>query len=148
MSARLIPLDRATLKLAIALERDAVTREKSNLAIASLDYAWACIDGGILIGAGGLALVWPGRAEAWALVTELARPRQIVAGFRLARAWLDEIARDPRFKRIEMYVREDRLYDFIFALGFSREKGFSHFLEAWGPDGGDYIMYERIHRGN
>ncbi|HEY2068280.1 MAG TPA: hypothetical protein VGG48_01900 [Rhizomicrobium sp.] len=144
---RLVPLDDTLLRIAIALERDQLAARFTNLyerrALLAPDRSFAFVDGGELLGAGGLVPVWPGRAEGWLLVSRLARPRQVVAGVRAARAWLDRKLRDPDYARIEFYIRADAPWreSFARALGCA-EQGAK--LRRWGLDGADYVLHARI----
>ena len=140
---RIVPLDRKTLALALLFERDQAMANNSNLLVANLNNAWACWRGEKLIGAGGLAPIWFGRAEAWMLVSGHARRREIVAGVRLARVWLDRKALLPEFNRIEIWVRADAPW----RMSFTRALGFHEFpalARAHGMDGADFFMHARV----
>jgi len=146
--ARLVPLTRPILDIAVELERDPLTSEMATgepFADRALHGgpSWACLCDGDLIGAGGLICHWPGRAEAWLLVSRNARPREIAAGLALARDTIDKRQRDPTFRRIEAFVRDDALWRVAFmeALGFHHEAGP---LIAWGPDATDFHLYVRF----
>lgn len=148
MSAiRLVELDELLLREAIGLERDtmiAALCEGRAFAARALipGLAVAAIEGGEVLGAGGLIPHWPGRAEAWLLVSRAASRRQVVAGMRLARQWLDRRQQFPLFRRLEIYIRTEAPWrqSFAAALGFRREAN----LEAWGPDGEAFTLYSRI----
>ena len=144
---RYVPLTPELLTLAVALERDpltAVMTEGSAFAARVLlpGLAYAMLDGGELVGCGGLTPLWHGRAEAWLLVSRLAGRRQIAAGIRHAAQWFAARQRDPAFRRIEMYVRRSAPWraTFAAALGMSLEGA----LSVWAPDGEDYCLYARI----
>src|SRR5882672_8679542 len=98
---RIVPLSRALLAMAVALERDEIMAEMASgeafaaRALAAQDLSVAVIRDGYLIGAGGLVLHWLGRAEAWALVSANADARDVTAAVRLARGWLDYRQRNP-----------------------------------------------------
>jgi hypothetical protein len=147
---RLVPLTRTLLGLALQLERDAATAKLSNLLshakiVLQPGLGVAAIDGGVLVGAGGLAPVWRGRAEAWLLVSRIAERRSVVAALRLARDWLDAMQREPPFRRVEIFVRwkEPWRESFAAALGFALEGR----LARWGADGEDHAIYARIAKG-
>lgn len=148
MSARLVALDEFLARRLIHLERDELTAEMCGsdawvrriLQYPALSFAM--LDGGEVIGGGGLVPMWSGRAEAWQLSSRFARPRQLVAGVKLARAWLDQRQRDPVFRRVEAFVRKDHkwAFSFIDALGFVREG----VLRNWDPRGRDVWICARI----
>jgi hypothetical protein len=100
------------------------------------------VRGGNLIAAGGIVPHWPGRGEAWALVSSTAEPRDLAPAIRLARAWLDQRQRNPMFNRLEAYVRNGAPWraSFMRGLGFEPEG----LLTAWGPDGSDFAIYARV----
>lgn len=144
--SRLVKLDPLLLALAVDAERDSLTAEmasREDFAYRAFSGpAFACLDGGELVGAGGLVPHWHGRAEGWWLTGQCARPRQLVNASRLARDFLDRRQRDPAFRRIEIYVRaQERWADsFAHALGFKRGR----LLHAWDPVARSYWMFERI----
>ena len=143
---RLVKLDPALLETAIAAERDSVAAEFARTPsyaqiVLSGPAAYAVLDGEALVAAGGLILHWQGRAEAWSLVSRYARPRQLVRAVRMTRLVLDEVQRDPVFRRIEMVVRCDCwARSFASALGFAEEA----MLKTWDPLGRDAYLFARI----
>ncbi len=144
---RLVELDELLLREAVALERDPMIaalcagREFASRSLIP-GLAMGALQNGEVLGAGGLVPHWPGRAEAWLLVSREASRRQIVGGLRLARQWLDRCQALPMFRRIEIYVRTAAPWraSFAAALGFNREAD----LEAWGPNGEAFTLYSRI----
>lgn len=144
--SRLVKLDQLLLAIAVEQERDAVTAEyacRDAFAAQALSGpSFALIDGGELVGAGGLVPHWPGRAEGWWLTSKWARPRQLVRAVHLAREFLDRCQRDPAFRRIEMFVRAEAhwAFSFVEALGFHLEG----VLKAWDPIGRDMLLCARI----
>jgi hypothetical protein len=135
---RLVPLDHFLLDQLLHLERDPMTAEMSAgprfaQRVLPSGLSYALLDGGDLIGGGGLVQMWPGRAEAWQLTSRFARPRQLVAAAHFAARQMDERQRDPAFRRIEAFVRVGSTWalSFIAALGFVREG----LLDAWDPAG-------------
>lgn len=145
--ARLVPLTPELLAFAVALERDPLAAEMAegeSFARRALlpTLSFAMIRGGYVLGAGGLVPQWPGRAEAWLLVSRHARPRDIAHGTRQARVFFDKRQRQPAFRRIEAFIRADRVWNrsFADALGFVHEGR----LIAWAPDGADYDLYARV----
>lgn len=144
--SRLVPLDPLLLSLAVAQERDCVTAAfaaaPGYVAQALSGPAFALLDGGDLIGAGGLVPHWRGRAEGWWLTGQCARPRHLVRAVRLAREFLDASQCDPAFRRIEIFIRagEPWASSFARALGFTCEGR----LQAWDPAGRDMVLFARI----
>lgn len=145
---RLVRLSRPLLDMAVALERDPLMAEMATgdgfavRALAVPDLAVACLRGGYLVAAGGLIPHWPGRAEAWALVSVNSSPRDVTAAVRLARRWLDDRQRNPMFRRIECFVRSAAAWrrSFMHGLGFEFETD----LTGWGPDGSDFAIFARV----
>ncbi len=139
----LLPLTRGLLKFVLAAAR---ADEDSNLPkfpeVTFAGCAYALFDGGRVLGAGGVVPIWPGRAEGWLLVTRLARPRDIVAGVRVAAAWLDEKQCDPAFARLEFFLLTQAPWRQSFAAALDLELVST--LRRWGPDGHDYCHYERL----
>lgn len=144
--SRLVPLDPVLLGIAVAQERDSVTAAfaaaPGYAAQALSGPAFALLDGGAVIGAGGLVPHWRGRAEGWWLTGQCARPRHLVHAARLARAFLDDRQRDPAFRRIEIFIRagEPWASSFARALGFTCEGR----LQAWDPAGRDMCIFARV----
>lgn len=148
MSARIVPLDAFLLDRLVQAERDPLTAELcahpawASRVLAIPGLAYAVLDGPDLVAGGGLVPMWPGRAEAWALVSRFARKRQLVKAVQLAAQTVAARQRDPSFRRIEMFVRCDPSWcrSFIAGLGFVREG----LLKAWDPAGRDVWMCARI----
>lgn len=145
---KFIPLTAELLRMADDLDRDRLAAKISNISPLHVkpDYSWAAVDGGYLLGAGGVISWWPGRAEAWMRVTTFARPRQVVAALRWGRAWLDDLQQSPSYRRLELHVRAGA----SFAETQARALGFAvpgHLERAWGPDGTDYILFDRVNHG-
>lgn len=141
----MIPLTAGLLRLAGEIDRDPRGAKFSNISplLIAPGLSFAAVDGGYLLGAGGVIQNWPGRAEAWMRVTTFARPRQIVAALCWVRFWFDRLQRDRAFRRLELHVRADVPY----ANSQARALGFElpgHVQHAWGPDGNDYIEFERV----
>ncbi len=103
---------------------------------------FAALDGGYVLGAGGLVRFWHGRALAWMLPGRFAELRHIREAARFARRWLDGMQRAPEFRRIECHV----LAGFRPGMRFVRELGFTAeaTLEAWDADGNDHVQFKRI----
>lgn len=141
------PLRRSHLEEALARERDAATRELTNLANHGdrlLKGGFALLDEARLIAVGGIVECWPEkspaqRGEAWALVTDSANRRQLVRAVRFARAHFDACALD----RIDFYIRADASYASSFARALGANEG-PHLLKCWGPDGADYCLFARV----
>jgi hypothetical protein len=106
--------------------------------------AEAMLDDGMVIGAGGVAQHWPGRAEAWLMLVPGATLRQRTAALRRCQDRLTELQRFDAFRRIEMYVQAGTPW----CAGFARTMGFrlEGTAEAWSPNGQDYHLYARVAR--
>ena len=102
----------------------------------------ALIGRGQVLACAGLVPHWPGRAEAWMLVTRAARKRDLVQAVRRCQVALNAAQCLPEFRRIEMYVRASEPWACRFAhsLGFLAEG----VLRAWDPEGRDMILFSRI----
>ncbi len=143
---RLVPLTPELYRFAVLEERDPLTAEMAEAPhveqVRVNAWAGALLGQGRVIGAGGLVPVWTGRATCWLLVSREARARDIVAGLRRARQWLDKRQRDPFFRRIEAEVRWDAPWraSFMAALGFALEGR----MRRWDPLGRDYGLYARV----
>lgn len=140
---RLVPLTRPLLDFIMAMNRSDLESDLPKFgAVFIPGCSYALMDRGELYGAGGVIPIWPGRAEAWMIVTRLARPRNIVAGVRIAKDWLDEKQRDPAFARIEFFLLSQAAWRVSFASAL--DLTFLSTLKRWGPDGDDYCHYERL----
>ena len=103
------------------------------------------VDGGYVIGAGGLVQHWHGRVEGWWVMTRFATRRHLTQCTRHSTKIMDDLQTDPAYRRIEMTVRARHSWRHSFAesMGFKREAT----LSAWGPEGEDWEMYARIAGG-
>ena len=147
---RFVPLTRELLNLAVDLERDPLTAEMAEgdgfaarCLVTSLSFAM--LDGGILVGAGGLSPQWYGRAEGWWLVSTHASRRHLAIAARYARAFLDKRQRDPMFRRIEIMVRADVPWCDSFAA--SMDFVFEGDAQSYDASGRDYRRFSRIRKG-
>lgn len=147
MSPRLVAMDAVLLQRLLDEERDPVVRDYctpenfiSRVLIDGLSFA--LLEGEMLVAGAGVVPLWPGRAEAWQLTSRHARPRQLVAGARIAAAFMDRLQADPAFRRIEIYVRDGARWcgSFVAALGFAREG----LLRHWDPAGRDTWICSRV----
>lgn len=113
--ALLVPLTRSLFDQACHLSRTGKGRNLGRHAL-NPGMAVALVRGSDVLGAGGIAL-YSGRLQAWMLVSRDARKRDIVAGVRLARRWLDNKARDLRC--VEIYIAAESPWrkSFAQALG-------------------------------
>lgn len=143
-TSRLVPLDRTLLQLAVVLERDETISLNTNIAgqpemILQPDRSFAMFWGSEFTGCGGLVVIGYGVAEAWMLVSRLARPRHIAAGVKLARAFFDRKLQSD-LTRIEFFILERCGWrnSFARALGASEVAGASALFNAEPA-----IMYAR-----
>lgn len=106
------------------------------------DLAFALLEGGYCIGAGGVLPMWPGRAIAWLVAGGDTTRWHLLHAVRLIRPWFDRLQRDPRFRRLECSVVEGfhRGARFAELLGFHREG----FMRHYGPDGAHHHLFARF----
>lgn len=147
MSARLVPLGPEHLAFLAPRPGDEwIARQFDNPALVKAVTApgasFAMIDGGYVLGAGGVLPQWQGRALAWLLAGRFARPRHLALAARVAIPWLERLQADPRFARIEASTRCDRIAHcrFLEHLGF----GLEGIMRRYGPDGSDHALYARV----
>ncbi|HWK44925.1 MAG TPA: hypothetical protein VNT30_09400 [Stellaceae bacterium] len=99
------------------------------------------LDGGYVVGAGGVGPIWPGRAVAWMLVGGWARPRHLAAAFPFVRDLLARLQVDPAYRRIECTVPTGFAGGALWAcrLGFVPEG----VMRGYGLHGEDHELYAR-----
>lgn len=103
--------------------------------------AWTMLLNGRVIGCAGLAMAWPGRAQAWCV---LAPDIPKMAWLGIHRVVAARLAQTPALglRRIEA----DALYGFppaarwLEMLGFEREG----LARAYGPGGEDFLRFARV----
>lgn len=147
MTMRIVRLTPELLDLVIAHQRDPemapfIDTPHYRGRVLSQSYAYALIDGGYVVGAGGIVAHWHGRAEGWWLMSVFARPRHLAFFTRFTGEIALLAQQDPAFARLEMMVRASSTWreSFVRAIGFKWEST----LRGWGPDGGDWVMYARF----
>lgn len=101
--------------------------------------SWTLIDGDRVIGSGGLVEVWPGLAQAWALISADAG---VIGMLNMTRATKRMLA--VRMGRIEAYVAADfqAAHHWMRVLGFQRET--PGVMRKWFPDGSGAVLYARV----
>jgi hypothetical protein len=116
-------------------------RRERKLQAAKAGMAFTVFNEGELVCSAGLAVLWPGVAEAWALFTPLVKEltREMI---RVLKRGLEELAGSLKLHRIQTAVQADFLQGrkFIQVLGFKEE---GH-MEKYGADGADYFRYVRL----
>lgn len=145
---RFVPLDRTLMAWAAHLAGERLAHELTQARPEMLDHMAASsggevmLDGGELIGAGGVMLHWAGRAEAWLMLRPDATPRQRIAALRRCQKRLAALQRAREYRRIEMYVPLDVPWRRRFAevLGMELEA----VCRKWCPRGHDFCLYSRI----
>jgi hypothetical protein len=148
---RIVPLTPEVLMLALACMRgDELTLALHTEAwarkiIAPPSIAYAVLEGGYILGAGGLFQHWPGRGDMWMVVTRFARRRHLALGTRFARRVVDAAQAYADWRRVEVCLPLMAPWrkSFARALGFA---GAGQLQEAWGPDGAAYVLYARVVR--
>lgn len=108
-----------------------------NAALETAGPAYTGFVDGLPVAAAGIANLWPGRAEAWAVMTPATR-HHMTAITRAVRAFLDL----AEVRRIDCAVKADFEAGHRWArlLGFEQEG----VMRAYGPDGCDYARYARV----
>lgn len=100
-------------------------------------HAWTLLDGEKVIFCGGVWTMWKGVGEAWCIMgDEVARyPLAVV---KTLKAKISGLC----YRRIQATVRasDKQARDLIALCGFKAEG----LLEAYGPEGSDYVMYGRV----
>jgi hypothetical protein len=107
--------------------------------------AEALLGRGRVLAAAGMILHWPGRAEAWMMVSPFAARRDLVRVVRRCARAIERAQADPVFRRIEMNVLASApwRHSFAAALGFRLEG----VARAWDPLGRDFCVYARVAEG-
>lgn len=111
---RLIPFDYAHLRM-IRLQpqqqflADAVIQREAQLRAMPKSYAFTLIDGGVILGSGGMIPTWPGRAQVWAMLDceAITTPRRFLPAHRAAKQVLGDWMKHLRLHTLETTVRAD-----------------------------------------
>lgn len=103
-------------------------------------------DAGNVLAIGGVTLLWPGRAQAWALLSNRVDARNMAAVHCAARRRLAELQADLRYYRIEATVRAGFSAGrrWLESLGFKFEGWMRHYDPM---DGADHALYARVAHG-
>lgn len=137
---RFVPLTPALLA-AVETAEPPVLGDVAALCLPGL--ASAALDGGIVLGAAGVAPLWPGRALCWTRLGSAIERGHWFQIMRFIVRRLDRLQRDPAFRRLEATVRSDfpRGCCFIERVGGFRKEGL---MTAFAPDGADHWLYSRV----
>ena len=106
--------------------------------MAAPGHGFSLVTNGHLIFSAGVYPVWNGLGEAWVIPRDLVKPyrKQVV---KYVRNYLRALIDENGYRRVQSTVRAD--FDvgqrFMEFLGFKKEA----FLESYGPDGADHILY-------
>ena len=108
-------------------------------ALAALPHSYTVLAASRPIACGGVIEMWPGRAEAWAVLDATCR-RDFMAVHNAARRFLDLL----NIRRVEAVVEVGFAagHRWLRALGFHME---APRMLRYGWDGRDYSLYARIH---
>lgn len=147
---RFVPLDAATLASIAFRERDAgFARAVGEAGVAALlaqpGHAWAMLDGGYLLGAGGaIPLDVTGRGALWLTPSIFARPRHVALAVPFASVWIDDLLARGVFRRIEATARADMPQSGLLLrrLGFQCET--PEPMRAYGPDGSAQFLFAKV----
>lgn len=101
--------------------------------------SWTAAEGGRVLACGGLVHLWPGHAQAWALIAGDVGGGGMIKITRVAERMLSLHA-----GRIEAIVAADfkRAHDWAVLLGFTRET--PGVMQKWFPDGAAAVLYARV----
>lgn len=107
-------------------------------ALAAMPHSYTALTAGQPIACGGVVELWPGRAEAWAVLGDTCR-KDFVALHNAARRLLDFV----EVRRIEAVVAVGFVagHRWLQALGFRME---APRMLRYGWDGLDYSLYARV----
>lgn len=131
--------DALTLQEGQTYVRDHLTPERAKTLEGPL--AWSLVDGGRVLACGGVVEYWPGRGEAWALISNDCKS-QFVGMVKAARRILDWCAVDRIEAAVSMgkgFHNGTRLLRF---LGF--DMGSSWFAPKYAPGGGHCRIYALV----
>jgi len=107
-------------------------------------WAYALIDDGIVLGAGGIWPVWDGVGEAWAIITEDLKKRPLLL-HKTVSAYLEKLRVENNLHRVQCIV----LCGFIKAESWAHALGFIHegIMHEYGPTRLSYHRFARIYDG-
>lgn len=100
--------------------------------------SFAAIDGEEVICCAGVVEYWPGRAAAWAMISDKIHPRRFLTVHRAIKQFLDESG----YGRIEAATALEFCngHKWLEMLGFKKE---TEVMKGYLPDGRDASMYVR-----
>lgn len=149
MTARFVSLTPELLFVALTLAADPHSRRipqvlprYADSVLAPGAIAYATIDGGYLLAAGGVIPLWPGLYEGWAIVTSLANRRHLVDLTRQTRVFFDTLMESGQARRLQLYIAAAAPWRESFAAGLGLTEAHGP-LEAWGIDGEPYYLHAR-----
>lgn len=144
--ARIVPLDPVLVQMirlrpgeGKAIELLRLSGDLSALAAGS---GGVVIEGGLVLGAGGVIPLWPGRAGAWMIAGADSKPHHLLLALRWLRGFLDELQHDTAYRRIECTVKDGFAPGMRWAamLGFAREG----LMPGYAPDGSAHHLFARM----
>lgn len=114
-------------------------KDEHGEALSAVGPAYTVHRGDDVIACAGLSMEWPGRAVAWAMVSQCG-PRLFLWLHYRVLIFLDTCG----VRRVETTVRSDfdAGHRWAGALGFSRET--PNGMPAWGPSGECFDLYARV----
>ena len=106
-------------------------------------HGWAMLEGGYVLGAGGIIPIWPGRGLGWMLFAPDTRRRPIALAARFARGFIAHLLEAGIFDRIEATALAAKTMNcrYLARLGLDEPPVR---LRRYGPDGADHVLYARI----
>lgn len=113
----------------------------ASAALVEAGPCWTARHAGRVVAAGGVRVIWRGRAEAWALIGAVPRGAWPALHRLVVRA-LDRLAADLGLRRIEASCAWGWPpgHRWLRLLGFTEEG----LARAYGPDGRDFWRYARV----
>jgi hypothetical protein len=96
-----------------------------------------------VIAIGGIAMLWRGVGEAWAIPsTEV--EKHPLAFHRVIKKMIDIIQQNKNLHRVQASINEDheKSHKWVKALGFKREGK----MNGYGPNGENFIRYARVRK--
>lgn len=145
---RLVPFAPAHLDLIEPYAEEAIVlapgvdRHRLAVAYAEAGPAATFLAGGDAIAIAGLAMMWPGVAEGWALVGPGAARHPAAFRRAVGRA-IETVRREKRLHRLQFAVlaNHGRARRLARSLGFEEEGP----LRRYGPGGEDFVRYARLY---
>ena len=134
-----VPSESSDTERAIMVE---VFRDQGHLDEVFDFYARAFLHEGRPIAAVGVTPCWPGRGQAWTILSDEVIRDHGLSLTRMTRWHLNDVTERGKLRRIEATVRAGHRagHRWMHALGFKREG----LMRRYGPEGEDHHLYARL----